>query len=205
MKIGKYKVSLNYGILKGFVDVMGLLVLYLIYQITYVFIDKNINPDVVLSAMFKDGVPLQWWLPGLIFPLIAILVTVWTVVFMFKKHKAPKRYIITEENAQKYYDTIMIANSLLRILVLLSLWDYTYIHQINLLMGKVSWFSTLTILNVLVAALVIYITNERIKSFAKKCGTETEKEENEKQKSEEKSDGKVTVKVKSDDEDIMRG
>ncbi len=206
MKIGKFKVSLNYGILKGFIDVIGLLIMYLIYQITFVFIDKNVNPDMVLDNIFPGGVPAERWLPGLIFPLLALVALVWSVVFMFIKHKEPKKYIITSENAQKYYDTIMIANSLLRILVLLSLWDYSYIHQVNLLMGSVSWISTLTILNILVGGLVIYITNERIKSFATKRGEEAaDSDKPEKQNTDNGSDKKAVVKLKSNDDDIIRG
>lgn len=209
MKIGKYQVKLNYGILKGFIDVMGLLLAYLIYQTTFAFIGNLISPSNsvlkrIIETIFADGIPFHVWLWGLTFPIIAVGVIAFSVWFMFKKHKEPKRFIITEGNAQKYYDTIMITNSLLRILALLALWDLTYICQNNILLQGTSWFSLQLILDVIVAGLVIYITYCRIAAFAKVRTAENEKTA---EKPSAKEEGKVRIKKKDDgDEDvIMRG
>ena len=75
----------------------------------------------IIETIFADGIPFYVWLWGSTFPVIALGVIIFSVWFMFKKHKEPKRFVITEANAQKYYDTIMITNSLLRILALFAL------------------------------------------------------------------------------------
>ena len=67
--------------------------------------------------------------------------------------------MITADNAQKYYDNLMIANSLLRILALMALWDYTYISQSNLLYAGESWFSLQTEHAIAVGVFVVYILN----------------------------------------------
>ncbi len=209
MKIGKFKVSLNYGILKGFIDVMGLLLAYLIYQTTFAFVSNLLNPSNsalkrIIELIFADGIPFYVWIQGFAFPAVALGVIIFSIWFMFKAHKEPKRFIITEDNAQKYYDTIMITNSLLRILALLALWDLTYICQNNILLQGTSWFSLQVLLDILVAGLVIYITYCRIKAFAKERTAEDAKKQTE---SSSKEEGKVKIKKKEDsDEDIiMRG
>ena len=50
----------------------------------------------------------------------------------------------------------MITNSLLRILVLMALWDYTYITQSNLMGAMESWFSLQTVLDIIVGSVVVY-------------------------------------------------
>lgn len=209
MKIGKYQVKLNYGILKGFIDVMGLLLAYLIYQTTFAFVTNLTNPSNatlkrIVEMIFADGIPFYVWIQGFAFPAMALGVVIFSIYFMFKKHKAPKRFIITQSNAQKYYDTIMITNSLLRILALIALWDLTYICQNNILLQGTSWFSLQVLLDILVAGLVIYITYCRIKAFAKEV---TLKNANNIKKPSLKEDGKVKIKKKeqSDDDIIMRG
>lgn len=209
MKIGKFKVKLNYGILKGFIDVMGLLLAYLIYQTTFAFASNLIDPSNptlkrIIEMIFGDGIPFHVWVQGFAFPAVALGVIIFSVWFMFKEHKEPKRFIITEENAQKYYDTIMITNSLLRILVLLALWDLTYICQNNILLQGTSWFSLQVLLDVLVAGLVIYITYCRIKAFAKE---RTAEDADKQKKTSSEEVGKVKIKKKDDSNDdiIMRG
>ncbi|MBP3922260.1 MAG: hypothetical protein J6D27_04765 [Ruminiclostridium sp.] len=209
MKIGKYQVKLNYGILKGFIDVMGLLLAYLIYQTTFAFVNNMTNPSSavlkrIVETIFADGIPFHVWLWGFTFPIIALAVIVFSIWFMFAKHKEPKRFVITEANAQKYYDTIMITNSLLRILALFALWDLTFICQNNILLQGTSWFSLQFVLDVIVAGLVIYITYCRIKAFAK---IRTEKDKASSEKPSVREEGKVKIKKKenSDEDVIMRG
>ncbi len=209
MKIGKYQVKLNYGILKGFIDVMGLLLAYLIYQTTFAFVNNMTNPSSavlkrIVETIFADGIPFHVWLWGFTFPIIALAVIVFSIWFMFTKHKEPKRFVITEANAQKYYDTIMITNSLLRILALFALWDLTFICQNNILLQGTSWFSLQFVLDVIVAGLVIYITYCRIKAFAK---IRTEKDKASSEKPSVREEGKVKIKKKenSDEDVIMRG
>lgn len=209
MKIGKYQVKLNYGILKGFIDVMGLLLAYLIYQTTFAFVNNMTNPSSavlkrIVETIFADGIPFYVWLWGFTFPIIALAVIVFSIWFMFTKHKEPKRFVITEANAQKYYDTIMITNSLLRILALFALWDLTFICQNNILLQGTSWFSLQFVLDVIVAGLVIYITYCRIKAFAK-IRTKNDKASSEKPSVREEGKVKIKKKENSDEDVIMRG
>jgi len=169
---------MNYGLLRGFVDVMGFLMFYLIIQTTIAFVDTNLNPDMVLANIYPDGVPLSRWLPGFIFPVISLGFCVFTVIYIFIPHKKPKGYIIIDDsNAQKYYDTIMMANSLIRIIVLLGLWDYTYIHHSNIMFGSESWISFQAIMDIIVCIMIIMITRHKIKEFTNSDYDNAEKEE----------------------------
>lgn len=200
MKTGEYKVKFNYTILRGFIDAFGLVMALLIYQTTYAYYDKFIHPDQVINNVYPNGVPLDRWILGGIVPLIALAARVFSVVYMFIPHKS-RTLMITADNAQKYYDNLMIANSLLRILVLMALWDYTYISQSNLLYAGESWFSLQTVLDIVVGALVVYFMYGRLKAIAKPV--------DKKKKAERKSaaDEETTlakVKIVKDDDTIMR-
>lgn len=200
MKTGEYKVKFNYTILRGFIDAFGLVMALLIYQTTYAYYDKFIHPDQVINNVYPNGVPLDRWILGGIVPLVALAVLVFSVVYMFIPHKS-RTLMITADNAQKYYDNLMIANSLLRILVLMALWDYTYISQSNLLYAGESWFSLQTVLDIAVGALVVYFMYGRLKAIAKPV--------DKKKKAERKSaaDEETTlakVKIVKDDDTIMR-
>ena len=200
MKTGEYKVKFNYTILRGFIDAFGLVMALLIYQTTYAYYDKFIHPDQVINNVYPNGVPLDRWILGGIVPLIALAVLVFSVVYMFIPHKS-RTLMITADNAQKYYDNLMIANSLLRILVLMALWDYTYISQSNLLYAGESWFSLQTVLDIAVGARVVYFMYGRLKAIAKPV--------DKKKKAERKSaaDEETTlakVKIVKDDDTIMR-
>ena len=200
MKTGEYKVKFNYTILRGFIDAFGLVMALLIYQTTYAYYDKFIHPDQVINNVYPNGVPLDRWILGGIVPLIALALPVFSVVYMFIPHKS-RTLMITADNAQKYYDNLMIANSLLRILALMALWDYTYISQSNLLYAGESWFSLQTVLDIAVGALVVYFMYGRLKAIAKPV--------DKKKKAERKSaaDEETTlakVKIVKDDDTIMR-
>ncbi len=200
MKTGEYKVKFNYTILRGFIDAFGLVMALLIYQTTYAYYDKFIHPDQVINNVYPNGVPLDRWILGGIVPLIALALLVFSVVYMFIPHKS-RTLMITADNAQKYYDNLMIANSLLRILALMALWDYTYISQSNLLYAGESWFSLQTVLDIAVGALVVYFMYGRLKAIAKPV--------DKKKKAERKSaaDEETTlakVKIVKDDDTIMR-
>lgn len=200
MKTGEYKVKFNYTILRGFIDAFGLVMTLLIYQTTYAYYDKFIHPDQVINNVYPNGVPLDRWILGGIVPFIALAVLVFSVVYMFIPHKS-RTLMITADNAQKYYDNLMIANSLLRILALMALWDYTYISQSNLLYAGESWFSLQTVLDIVVGALVVYFMYGRLKAIAKPVD-KMKKAERKSAADEETTLAKV--KIVKDDDTIMR-
>lgn len=200
MRTGEYKVKFNYTILRGFIDAFGLVMALLIYQTTYAYYDKFIHPDQVINNVYPNGVPLDRWILGGIVPLIALTVLVFSVVYMFIPHKS-RTLMITADNAQKYYDNLMIANSLLRILALMALWDYTYISQSNLLYAGESWFSLQTVLDIAVGALVVYFMYGRLKAIAKPV----DKKKKAERKSAAAEDTTLAkVKIVKDDDTIMR-
>lgn len=207
MKTGEYKVKFNYTILRGFIDAFGLMMVFLIYQTTYAYYDKYIHPDPIIRNIYPDGVPADKWILGGIVPFIGLCVVVFSVVYMFIPHKS-RTFTITQDNAQKYYDNLMITNSLLRILALLAVWDYTYITQSNLLFDSVSWFSLQTLLDVIVGALIVYFMRNRLKEAtapADKVKLPELKADSEFAAgdiSEEKAEAKV--RIVKDDDTIMR-
>lgn len=200
MKTGEYKVKFNYTILRGFIDAFGLVMALLIYQTTYAYYDKFIHPDQVINNVYPNGVPLDRWILGGIVPLIALAVLVFSVVYMFIPHKS-RTLMITADNAQKYYDNLMIANSLLRILALMALWDYTYISQSNLLYAGESWFSLQTVLDIAVGALVVYFMYGRLKAIAKPVD---KKKKAERKSAADEDTTLAKVKIVKDDDTIMR-
>lgn len=200
MKTGEYKVKFNYTILRGFIDAFGLVMALLIYQTTYAYYDKFIHPDQVINNVYPNGVPLDRWILGGIVPLIALAVLVFSVVYMFIPHKS-RTLMITADNAQKYYDNLMITNSLLRILALMALWDYTYISQSNLLYAGESWFSLQTVLDIAVGALVVYFMYGRLKAIAKPVD---KKKKAERKSAADEDTTLAKVKIVKDDDTIMR-
>ena len=200
MKTGEYKVKFNYTILRGFIDAFGLVMALLIYQTTYAYYDKFIHPDQVINNVYPNGVPLDRWILGGIVPFIALAVLAFSVVYMFIPHKS-RTLMITADNAQKYYDNLMIANSLLRILALMALWDYTYISQSNLLYAGESWFSLQTVLDIAVGALVVYFMYGRLKAIAKPVD---KKKKAERKSAADEDTTLAKVKIVKDDDTIMR-
>lgn len=200
MKTGEYKVKFNYTILRGFIDAFGLVMALLIYQTTYAYYDKFIHPDQVINNVYPNGVPLDRWILGGIVPLIALAALVFSVVYMFIPHKS-RTLMITADNAQKYYDNLMITNSLLRILALMALWDYTYISQSNLLYAGESWFSLQTVLDIAIGALVVYFMYGRLKAIAKPVD---KKKKAERKSAADEDTTLAKVKIVKDDDTIMR-
>lgn len=200
MKTGEYKVKFNYTILRGFIDAFGLVMALLIYQTTYAYYDKFIHPDQVINNVYPDGVPLYMWICGGIVPFVALVALVFSVVYMFIPHKS-RTLVITADNAQKYYDNLMITNSLLRILVLMALWDLTYISQSYLMGAMGSWFSLQTLLDVVVGALVVYFMYGRLKAIAKPAD---KKQKAEKKAVTDDDTPLAKVKIVKDDDTIMR-
>lgn len=166
MRTGEYKVKFNYTILRGFIDAFGLIMAVLLYQTTYAYYYQMAHPTMVLNNVYPDGLPAYMWICGGIVPFIALAAFVFSIVYMFIPHRS-RTLVITADNAQKYYDNLMITNSLLRILVLMALWDYTYITQSNLMGAMESWFSLQTVLDIIVGSLVVYFMYGRLKAIAK--------------------------------------
>lgn len=201
MRTGEYKVKFNYTILRGFIDAFGLVMAVLLYQTTYAYYYQLAHPTMVLNNVYPDGIPVYMWICGGIVPFVALAVLVFSVVYMFIPHKS-RTLTITADNAQKYYDNLMITNSLLRILALMALWDYTYITQSNLMGAMESWFSLQTMLDVIVGSLVVYFMYGRLKAVAKPAD---KKKKNEiKLKSNGDDTPIAKVKIVKDDDTIMR-
>ena len=108
--------------------------------------------------------PLEKWMLGGIVPHIGVIVLALSIVYMFIPHRA-RRFKVTEKTAQKYYDYLMIACGLLRILALLAVWDYTYIIQSNLLYGNIFPLSFHAVMDAAAAVLVIYVVRTQIKKL----------------------------------------
>lgn len=203
MRTGEYKVKFNYTILRGFIDAFGLVMAVLLYQTTYAYYYQMAHPTMVLNNVYPDGIPLYMWICGGIAPFVALVALVFSVVYMFIPHKS-RTLVITVGNAQKYYDNLMITNSLLRILVLMALWDLTYISQSNLMGAMESWFSLQTLLDIIVGALVVYFMYGRLKAIAKPADKKKKSEIKPKQDDKDDETPLAKVKIVKDDDTIMR-
>lgn len=166
MRIGEYRVKLNYSILKGFLDALGLLMVLAVVDLARTYAGQCLYPDRVLYSIYPDGVPTERWLPGLILPIIALIYVIISVIYVFVPKRLPHSFTVTADNAQQYYDHIMYANSIIRILALLAMWDYSYIIQNYLMFINESWISIQALCDIAVGTAAVIYIRSRIRKFA---------------------------------------
>lgn len=178
MKIGKYPVKHTFKVARIVADVLSLGLVVLIVSATVTFFDTydqfyslfdTTNPN-ALNALIENDPHYQWkqWL-ALIFPVLAVIVLAVYVVLLLKNHKL-SRYAVTKRNAQRCYDAYAFGVSLVKIPVLLIVFDLMCIAQDKLLLSVngFSWFSWLTILSLLMIVIIVRYTMVRLSHITAK-------------------------------------
>lgn len=167
MKIGRYPVKRKYSVPRLLSDIVSAVILFIITYLAFVFIDEcntvysyaeveNERLNLVQSLKYLAFVPV----------ILAFAVTIFTVVFVLVSKKAPKKYSLTVKTAQQYYIILADAVSLVRVPILLALFEVSYYVQ-NIIIGfEVSYFSIQFVCDILLAVIIIRFTMHR---FAKLC------------------------------------
>lgn len=163
MKIGTIKVKRNYQIAQMVLDAVAVIIFIVIVQCVLSFgtfiSEKNesilkYNPDI-------EG--LVEWRWNIIWIVIAVFVIALSLLMIYLPRKKPQKYIINEDNAQKYSDILITAITCVRIPVLLAVFEGMCIHQ-SVLTGVTSGIITLQIpLDILLTLIIIRFSIHRIK------------------------------------------
>ena len=86
------------------------------------------------------------------------------LVMIYKSKKMPKKYIVTEENAQKYSDIYITAVTCVRIPVLLAVFELMAMQQ-SVMTGNTTNIFTLQIpLDILLSIILIRFSLHRVKA-----------------------------------------
>ena len=164
MKIGTIKVKRNYQIAQMVLDAVAALITVAIFQCIMSF-GKFITTQnqLILSANSSvQGLVVWQW--NLIWLFAAAVVIAVSLVLIYKPRKMPKKYVVTEENAQKYSDILITAITCVRIPALLAVLELMAMHQ-SIMTGNTSNIFTLQIpLDILLSIIIIRFSQHRLKA-----------------------------------------
>lgn len=164
MKIGTIKVKRNYHIAQMVLDAVAVIIFIVIVRCVlnfctgisayneWLFDKTNLNIDEMI----------EWWW-GIIWIVIAAIVIAVSLLMIYLPRKMPKKYIVNQDNAQKYSDIIITAVTCVRIPVLLAVFEGMYIH-FSLLQGITQDIFTLQIpLDILLSLIIIRFSMHRLR------------------------------------------
>lgn len=166
MKVGKYKVKRNYLISQMVVDAFSVIMLVTIFSCTIAFRDEvlSFNSSVSSEGSIAADLAVSWeW--NIIWFILAILITGFSLLLIYRPKKLPKKYVITEETAQKYSDIYITAVTCARIPVLLAVFEGMYIHQNLILPINKDLFSLQIPLDILVTVIIIRFSIHRVRAL----------------------------------------
>lgn len=161
MKIGTIKVKRNYLIAQMVIDALSVLLLLVIFECTLAFADEISEQNKLIVSSGNTSVLVAWqW--NLIWLILGVLFTAFTLFLIYRKKELPKKYKINEKNAQKYNDIFITAVSCIRIPVLLAFFDMMYIHQMNMKFQSESLFSVQVLMDIVLIVIIIRFSIHRI-------------------------------------------
>ena len=164
MKIGNIKVKRNYQIAQMVLDAVALLIMVAIFQCVMSFGDFITSQNKLILSVNSDIEGLVVWQWNLIWIFAAAAVAAVSLVMIYKPKKLPKKYTVTEENAQKYSDIVITAITCVRIPVLLAVFEMMAMHQ-SIMTGNTKNIFTLQIpLDILLSIIIIRFSLHRVKA-----------------------------------------
>lgn len=168
MKIGNIKVKRNYQIAQMVLDAVALLIFISLVQCVISFgefISEQNNRILSVNSEVKGLVVWQW---NIIWIVIAAAVIVYSLLLIYLPRKMPKKYIVNQENAQKYSDIVITAITCVRIPVLLAVFEGMCMHQ-SIMTSNTGNIITLQIpLDILLTIIIIRFSLHRIKGIQPK-------------------------------------
>lgn len=164
MKVDNIKVKRNYKIPQMIVDAFSLLMVILLFQLTFRFKSEIDSTNALLAASGVQIKYVEWW-PALIWPILAVILCAVSVVLTFMNRKVPKKYKITEATAQKYYDIIATAICCVRFISLFAVFEFMYIHQQLIMYQSNDLFSVQIPCDIVVILLILLFSKKRIQAL----------------------------------------
>lgn len=164
MKVGTIKVKRNYQIAQMVLDALALLIMVAIYQCVISFGEFITSQNKLILSANSEVKGLVEWRWNLIWILAAAAVAAVSLVMIYKPKKMPKKYTVTEENAQKYSDIYITAVTCVRVPALLAVFEMMAMHQ-SIMTGNTDNIFTLQIpLDIFASIIIIRFSLHRVKA-----------------------------------------
>lgn len=172
MKIGNFNFKRRYTAAQIVVDIISLLSLLYIFYIVYVCAAdieqaKQLNATEVSLDFLK-------WEPLIIWCVLGLGIYILSVVIILLPRKMPKKITLTEKYVSKYCNIIDTCVSCVRLMLLLAVSEFCYIHMCSLTMREAS-LSIQLVLHAIIIALIIWFTAVRVNSISEMSSAELEK------------------------------
>ncbi len=175
MKIGEYTFKRRYTLAQIIVDIISAVVLlgFLLIVSAHIewaqWFDRQNRTDYVLH---------KEWYPMIIWIVLGAVVMGLSFFLMFRKKKQPKKLCITENNVVKYDNALNTGIALVRLMVLLLLWNVCSVHSDFILWGQ-SEINYLTyVIGLLIIVGIVILTKMRADALSeteKKAGAAEKK------------------------------
>lgn len=144
-------------------DAVAVIIFIVIIQGVLYFRDDIVGRNKVILSSNGNIEGLIVWQWNLIWIFVALAVIVISLVMIYKPKKTPKKYVVNEENAQKYSDIVITAITCVRIPVLLAVFEMMMMHQAIMKYDTQSVFSLQIPLDILLSIIIIRFSVHRIK------------------------------------------
>ncbi len=177
-RVGEFSFRRKYSAIQIVIDVASLAALVYIGFIIYncaVDIEKlkSLNRTDADMSMFV-------WQPLLIWAGVGIGVFALSFFLIFRKKKKPQKYRITKNNVVKYCNIVDTCIACIRLVIIISLWEFCYLHLAAIMMIKTS-FSPQLIIDAAIIVCILIITRMRLNAISDTEQENQDKPENRKE------------------------
>ena len=163
MKIGTIKVKRNYQIPQMVLDAVAAIIFIVIVQCVLSFGEFISETNESILKVNSEITGLIVWQWNIVWIVIASLVIIASLLMIYLPRKMPKKYVINNDNAQKYSDIVITAITCVRIPALLAVFEGMCIHQ-SIMTGVTEGIITLQIpLDILLSVIIIRFSIHRVR------------------------------------------
>lgn len=163
MKVGEFKVKRNYLIAQMVLDAVAFIILIAIGQCIFSFGKFIEQQNKLVHDSNGEVVGLVVWQWNIIWLVLALAVIAVSLLMIYLPRKMPKKYIVNNDNAQKYSDIVITAITCIRIPALLAVFEGMCIHQ-SVMMRNYNGILTLQIpLDILFILIIIRFSIHRVR------------------------------------------
>ncbi len=171
MKIGDITFKRKYSLAQILVDIASVFALLYIVLIVYncaAFIQSTKNQN-------TTGVSLDFlkWEPLIVWCVLGLVIWVISVFLLVHPRKMPKKAVISEKYMPRYCNIIDTCISCIRLMSLLVISEFCYMHTQAILLQGVT-FSVQLLLQAVIIALIIWFTAIRVDSLCRVVASEQE-------------------------------
>lgn len=168
---GGYSFKRKYSIAQIIVDIASIIALiYIIFMVYAYAVDIETTKSLNSTESSLDFLN---WEPLIIWCILGVVIIALSVLAILLPRKAPKKILVTENNAPKYCNIIDTGISCLRLVILHSLSELCYIHMQSIMLQEVS-LSIQLIFDLIIVALIVWLSAVRIDSVNQVAISEAE-------------------------------